>query len=365
MIFKQRWVRAATAIASTVITAASCAQAPSPVANATLLQDSLRESVLTEGHQPFHLILEIAPDETLFPHRSPAQASMHATVELFWAARDRYKLVLKSSTFSQTRIVDGITVEEHDEGDFYPRWLDNFIHMLLDPVPHEQLPKLLQKKLSEGGSIHVPGRAVIYLPRCLGTSDRPGGITEETSVASMCFDPANPWYQSTSTFTHYVSFADFEKFAGQRIPRTWSDDIPQNIQVSGKVTLLEKLSKTGIATIHVVTPTPLSGQIKTVFLSRAGVQSHIDTIPEFEWPAENTEALEGYMIVYVRTDRTGTIRESYWDSSDNYKLQDAGVQLALKSKLKPLFVDGAPVQIEGPLVLHFKTHRSDAANPLN
>jgi hypothetical protein len=128
------------------------------------------------------------------------------------------------------------------------------------------------------------------------------------------------------------------------------------------VTVLEKLSKTDVAMIHVSTPTPLSDRIQTVFLTRADIQSHIDTIPEFDWPAEDTEKLEGYMIVYVRTDRAGNIRESYWDSSDNYKLQDAGVQLALKSKLKPLLVDGAPVQIEGPLVLHFKTHRSDAAD---
>ncbi len=285
---------------------------------------------------------------------------MHATVELFWASRDRYKLVLKSTTFSQTRIVEGAKVEEHDEGDFYSRWLDDFVRMLLDPVPHEQLPKLMQRLLT-GGLLSVNGR-LGKVPRCLVTSDRPGGITEETSVARICFDPENPWYQSTLTFTHYVELKDFQKFAGQMIPRTWSDDIPENIFVAGKVTLLKKLSKADGVAIHVSTPTPLSDQIKTVFLSRADVLSHIDNIPEFDWPAEDTEKLEGYMIVYVRTDRAGNIRESYWSSSDNYKLQDAGVQLALRSKLKPLLVDGAPVQIEGPLVLHFKTHRSDAAD---
>jgi len=348
---------------ATLIPTLSFAQAPSPAANASLLQDSLRESVLVEGHQPFHLVLEIAPDDTPVPQGRHAPPFMHATVELFWAGRDRYKLVLKSSTFSQTRIVDGVTVEEHDEGDFYPRWLDNFVLMLLDPVPHQQLPKLMQRRLSEGGSIAVNGGAAISLPRCLGTSDRPGGITEETSSASMCFDVSNSLYQSTMTFTHYVEFKDFAKFSGQMIPRTWTDDIPENILVTGRVTQLTKLSKVDMASIQVSAPTPPSDQIKTVFLSRADIQSHIDNIPEFEWPAENTEKLEGYMIVYVRTDRAGNIRESYWDSSDNYKLQGEGVQLALKSKLKPLLVDGAPVQIEGPLVLHFKTHRSDAASP--
>jgi hypothetical protein len=39
-------------------------------------------------------------------------------------------------------------------------------------------------------------------------------------------------------------------------------------------------------------------------------------------------------------------------------LQDAGVQFALKAKLKPMVVDGAALQMEGPLVIHFKTHHS-------
>jgi hypothetical protein len=70
------------------------------------------------------------------------------------------------------------------------------------------------------------------------------------------------------------------------------------------------------------------------------------------------------MIVFVLTDRTGQIRESYWDSSDNYGLQDAGVALALKSNLKPILVNGAAVQMEGPLVLHFKTHRSSSPSAM-
>jgi hypothetical protein len=43
-------------------------------------------------------------------------------------------------------------------------------------------------------------------------------------------------------------------------------------------------------------------------------------------------------------------------------LQDAGVQLALQSRLKPLLVNGIPSQIEGPLVIRFSTHRSGSPN---
>ena len=347
------------------------AQTSSAKDNAELLKQALRESVLVEGKQPFHLVLEIAPEAMSRPHQRAAPASMHGSMEVFWAAPQRYRLVLKTPAFQQTKTVDGERVEEQDEGEFYPRWLDNFVKALLEPMPEKQLPKLVEKPLTGGVSIHRVnkqwdqrvssfriGQPAIEMPRCLETSDRPGGITEETSEARLCFDMNNPWVESVLDFTRYVSFKDYEQFGKQMVPRTWSDDIPENIFVEGKVQTLEKLSKAEASGIHVTTPTVESGRIRTVFLSRKEMDGPVEAIPAFDWPAEDTEALEGWMIVYVRTDRTGQVRESYWDSSDNYKLQDAGVQLALKTKLKPLVVDGAAVQIEGPLVLHFKSHRS-------
>jgi hypothetical protein len=336
------------------------AQVPSPAANTKLFQEALRNSVLVEGNQPFHLVLEIAPDPTPRPHARSASDSMHASVEMFWINRDHYKLIVNSPAFRQTRTVDGAEVEEHDEGGFYPRWLDNFVRMLLDPVPHPQLAKLMQQRLSGGGTFAVPGRAAFTMPRCLETMERPGGITEETSVARMCFDASHPWYEGTLDFTRYVSFADYVSFGKQMVPRTWSNDIPENIFVQGKVTILERLSKSDAAAVHVTTPTPLADQIQTVFLSRSALDANRDSVPAFDWPTEDTEALDGYMIVYIRTDRAGKVRESYWSSSDNYKLQDAGVQYALRCTFKPTLVNGVPVQVEGPLVIHFTTHRSSS-----
>lgn len=347
----------------TVALIVTVAQAQTPSSqNSQLLQQSLKQSVLTEGRQPFHLVLEIAPDTTPRAHARTGRSLMKGRVELFWAAPNRYKLVLTTPEFSQTRVVAGDQVEEHDEGDFYPRWVDDFVKMLLDPVPHPQVPKLMQQRLTGGGTFALPGKPAITMPRCLETSDRPGGITEETSIARICFDASHPWYQGTLDFTHYVSFADYAPFGGQMIPRTWSDDIPENIFVQGTVTLLEKLSEGGVKAIRVSSPTPPQKQIRTVFLSRKEIGDRISNVPAYEWPPEDGVP-EGYMIVYVRTDRAGQIRESYWDSSDNYGLQDAGVTLALKSSLKPMLLDGAAVQMEGPLVLHFKTNKSISQSP--
>jgi hypothetical protein len=355
-VFSSQIARIGAVLAGALVMAVMQAQTPSPSANMSLLQQSLQKSVLIEGHQPFHLVLEIAPDTTPRAHARPVPSFMNGKVELFWAGRSHYKLVLNSPEFRQTRVVDGDQVEEHDDGDFYPRWLDDFVRMLLNPVPRPQVPKLIQQRLTGGGTFALPGRTAISMPRCLETSDRPAGITEETSIARVCFDASHSWYQGTLDFTRYVSLADYAPFGGQMIPRIWSDDIPENIFVEGKVTLLEKLSAGDLKAIYVSSPTPPKEQIRTVFLSRKEIGDRIANVPDYEWPP-NDGVLEGYMIVYVRTDRTGQVRESYWDSSDNYGLQDAGATLALKSSLKPMLVEGAAVQMEGPLVLHFKTNR--------
>jgi hypothetical protein len=336
------------------------AQQPTSNGNKAIFHTALQNSVLIHGHQPFHLMMKIAPAHTDGPHVRPAPLSMQATLEIFWAERDRYKLLLHSPSFEQTKVVDGTQIEEQDNGDFYPRWLDNFVEALLAPVPEAQLPDLMTKRLTGGGSLTLPGRPLITMPRCAETSDRPGGITEETSIARICFDASHPWFQGMLIFTSYVSFADFEQFGTQMIPRTWSDDIPENIFVEGKVTLLEKLSAADLRAIHISKATPLPNQIRTVFLSRKTIEERIANVPDYVWPPKDTGALEGYMIVYVRTDRSGQVRESYWDSSDNYGLQDAGVALALKSSLKPMLVNGSPVQMEGPLILHFKTSRNNS-----
>jgi hypothetical protein len=329
-------------------------QSPRPAAsNAALLDEALRNSVLVYGKRPFHLKLEITPG-------LKATSSMRGSVEVFWAAPERYKLVIHSDDFQQTKIVDGAQVEEEDEGDFLPRWLDNFVEAIFEPVPQLQALRQMDAKFTGGGTFQpYPSRPALTMPRYLNKADRPNGITDETSVARVGLDAFGPWIESGLDFTRYVSFRDFEPFGKQRIPREWQNDIPENIFVNGKVTVLEKLPASDAKQIRVEHATEKSGQIRTVFVSKEKIGEMLEPLPECTWPSEDTEALEGYMIVYVRTDRSGKIRESYWDSSDNYKLQDAGVRLALMTRMKPTVVDGAAVQVEGPLVLHFKTIRSN------
>jgi hypothetical protein len=328
------------------------------VSAASVIEKSLRQSSLIYGKKPFHLVMAISPGKN-------ATDDMQGSVEVFWVSSTRYKAVIVSPTFAQTRIVVGPLVEEKDNGDFYPRWLENFVQSLFLPISQVDDLKKQEEPRGSAGMLFTANGQSFRFSRCVNKSDRPGGITEETSIASVCIDGGNPFITGTADFTRIMSFKDFKPFGKQWIARQWIDDIPQNIFVQGAITTLEPLSRKDMSAIKISQPTSLAAQIHTAFVSRAETETLLQDPPAFDWPAENTEALEGYMIVYVRTDRTGHVRESYWDSSDNYKLQNAGVELALKTQFKPLIRDGVAVQMEGPFVLHFKTHRDpDAPDPM-
>jgi len=111
--------------------------------NAVAVDRALRLCSLSEGDQPFHLVLEISPPaHPAGSSRGPSSRvsdprvqNLRAHVEVFWLNPITYRTEIRSQSFSQIRIVNGNVVEEHDTGDFYPRWIQNFVDAILDPVP--------------------------------------------------------------------------------------------------------------------------------------------------------------------------------------------------------------------------------------
>jgi hypothetical protein len=74
----------------------------------TALNLALKTSSLTEGGKPFHAELVIGTPGSPYSGR----------VEVWWAAAKKYKTVIASPTFSQTRIVNGAQVMETNSGDY-------------------------------------------------------------------------------------------------------------------------------------------------------------------------------------------------------------------------------------------------------
>jgi len=320
------------------------------VPNAVAVDRALDLCSLTHGGQPFHLILTIGQPVRARSekHRSAEVQShaMQAQVEIFWLSPIAYRTVVHSAKFNQVRIVNGGAIEEHDTGDFYPRWLQNFVDALLDPVPRAASLR------------RQPGAIPVSLEShaCISNSGAPA-VGDETS-AQICFQDVEPRLASGIDFTRYVSYDDYAPFGSQQIARTLINDLPANLLLRAHVTLLEPFPKSAYPLLKATQYTPPSQQVRTMLVSRSMAQSLLESSPVSRPPhirfvsRETSPRPAGpatHTIVYIRTDRTGRVREAYPDSNDVYGLHQAAALRALTLKFKPLIVNGAPQQMEAPL----------------
>jgi len=304
------------------------------------LNRALETSSLTEDGKPFHAVLVIGS----------ANSPYSGQLEVWWASRQKFKTVVVSPTFSQTRIVNGADVMETNSGDYYPRWLENFVDAILNPIPMT-------------GNFRGRGGAVMLGPQisrsCLRRDDRRDGITDVMTWGEICFGGSKPHLQSVLTMNYGIEFADWKSFGKKEIARTYRTDVLDYQEVVGHLTKLEELRGISDDMFAIKTPTPADQQIRTAFVPTQKEESLIENAPKIDWPTVHEGKTEGYMIVYARTDRTGQVRETAKHNSDQPGLEDFGMEQALRYKFKPLIVDGAAVQMEMPLVLHFKSKIAD------
>jgi hypothetical protein len=311
--------------------------------NAVAVDRALRLCSLSEGDQPFHLVLDITPPSpSAAPRRGPdlhTQAMM-ARIEIFWLNPLTYRTEIQSRGFSQVRIVNGGVVEEHDIGDFYPRWIQNFVDALLNPVPH------LDQLRNVAGSVPVG----LQSHACIANPTPPGAAPDPVAMAQLCFQNVEPRIASGVDFTRSVWFDDFAPFGSQQIARTLVNDLPANILVHGRITRLEPLAQQDYSLLRAKVFTPQKQQILTAFVSTATAQSLLGVDEGQAWLAANGGS-GSPAALYVRTDRTGRVREAYRDPSDQLGQQDAALARALTLRFKPLLVNGVPYQMEAPLIL--------------
>ena len=321
--------------------------------NAVAVDRALDLCSITRGGEPFHLLLEVTPptrnDAGVLPF--PAAGAMQAQIEVWWLNAITYRTEIRSPAFSQTRIVNGPVVEERNTGSYYPRWLQNFLDAIFDPVPHAALLRRLP------GSIPVSAES----NACIAN---PAGTLEETAQAQICFQGPQPLLASGVDYTRYVAFENFRIFGSQLIPRTLINDLPANVLVRGRIVLLEPLDRIKSPLLKTTHFTPFTEQIRTTLVSKTKAQSLLEqdsakrdmgtlkatstgarAIPNIPAPVGTDEPT----TVYVRTDRTGRVREAYTDSADIYGRHKAAAARALGMRFKPLNVNGASVQMEAPI----------------
>jgi len=302
----------------------------------------LAATSLTTGAAPFHALLTISQP-------NDAKSTFHGAVEVFWAGPSKYRLILQTKDFQQTRVVNGDVVEESNKGDFYPTWLRNYARALMDPLPMAQLFMDNKTPIMLGANISQS---------CVTRDDRKAGSTDMMTWAMICFQGTEPRINYAMDFTYFMEFGDYQPFGKKLIARRYTTYTSGNDKVIGNLKL-ESLDSPREDLFLVSNPTPPARQIDTQFVSMATNVSLLEMTPVIEWPPIHEGKTEGNMIAHVITDRTGQVREAYKHNSDTPGVEDFGVQQALKYKFKPLLVNGVPVQMETPLVLHFSTKIGD------
>ena len=333
--------------------------------NSEAVDRALRLCSLSEGEQPYHLVLDISPQaHPASSLRGPQirALNLRAQVEVFWLNPITYRIEIHSPGFSQSRIVNGRVIEEHNIGDFYPRWLQNFVDAILDPVPQAARLRKLPGSVPIGVSSHA----------CISSPESPDAPLDQTAMAQVCFQDTEPRIAGGIVFDRSVWFDGFAPFGSQLIARTLVNDLPGNILVQGQVSLLEPLQKSDYRLLTAKEFTPASQKIETTLISATTAQSLLEATAGQPWrqvdlgPRDKQVAGEP-MTIYIRTDRKGRVREAYPDNpsnADQFGLQKSEIARALTLKFKPLIVNGAPRQIEASLILPSKTALSPSL-PLN
>ena len=306
----------------------------------TALTRSLKSSSLVEEGKPFHAILNIGSSGSQFSGQ----------VEVWWAAADKYKSVLSSPIFRQTRIVNGSQVMESNSGDYYPQWLEAFRDAILDPIPMVKNFRGISGTVMIGPQLNRS---------CVQRDDRTDGRTNWTTWGEICFSGAEPHLLSVLTTNFNLDFADWKSFGKKQIARKYSTDVLDYKEIDASLTKIEDLKNVPDDLFAIASPTPPDQQIETAFVSTQKEESLLEKAPVIDWPTVHEGKTDGYMIVYARTDRTGQVRESAKHNSDNPGMESFGMEQALRYKFKPLLVNGVAVQMEMPLVLHFTTKLAD------
>ena len=311
-----------------------------PVAADTALDRALKASSLTFEGKPFHAVMEIGD----------AGSEYSGRVEIWWVGDSKYRVVSHSPNFNQERIVNGDKVFEKNDGDYYPRWLENFVLAILDPVP------MAKNFRGHGGEVMLGPQIT---SSCLRRDDRPGGITDQLTWGMVCFIGSEPRLDSVLTMNVSMEFKDWKKFDKKKIARTYQTDVLDFRPVIGRLATIEELKQLDESMFTVSTVTPEEQRISTLLVSTLKEESMVEKTPVIEWPSVREGKTEGYMIVYARTDRTGQVRETAKHNSDQPGLESFGMEQALKYKFKPLVVAGVAQQMEMPLVLHFSSRLED------
>jgi TonB family protein len=316
------------------------------------LKRALEASSLTGGQsRPFHLKIK------LIESTNPS-SEYRAEIEEYWVSPEQSHRSIDSPDFKQTLITSNGQVSEQDTGDYFPLWLRNFIRAIADPVPNADLWEGLHAQITQ---IKLPNGQ--QSEACARVKFKIGSATvKNDAFGNLCFgDKGLVTFVGTPGYS--MEFHDYKKFGKQWIARRYQDDPEPGTELVAKIIFLGELKKPDASLFSVAPSTSSRDSFRSVPVTQATIEQAAESEPAIKWPPVTSGKTSGLLSMYISVGRDGRVREAYPLNSDNAGLQDTARDQLLKWRIKPIAIDGYPVQVESAMSFHFDTTLSDATQP--
>jgi TonB-like protein len=292
-----------------------------------------RSQITLPGSRPFVLrakVVEIT---------NPANTNYNAEIEEYWVAPDKWRRVVKTSSFSETLIVDGGKTDELITGDYFPNWLRTVVAAIFDPG----------SAIKEGfGSSSPTGMSEKLCQRFTFMA----GIAPVSNkvFSAFCLDDGLIDFVAKPGYT--AIYKNYKNFAGKQVARTVAEDIESGTVLEATIEELKEL-KSPDETMFAIQDA--SAPLQTIRADEPTLRSLAVNAPDIVWPASHGGAAAGTLSLYVCVDRTGHVREIYELNSSNPGLSDVARDQVMKWEFKPAVTHGVPVQVESILTFAFNS----------
>lgn len=285
---------------------------------------------------PFHLKAKT------FEATNADNHNYDAEIEELWAAPDKWRRTIKTAKFSETSVMDGGSVSEQVNGDYYPLWLRILVNAIFDPGA-----PLQGVDLTKSSDNPMPAGP----PICRRFGYRVGiPPVANTVFASYCFQDG--LLQSIGKPGYNADYSNYEKFGSKQVAHKIQEWIEPGTTLEADIVELNRLSASDDSVFRVEHP---SESLRTVAVSEETLRALSVNSPPMRWPTIQDGKPTGTLSIYVCVDRRGRVRESYGLNSDNPYMTDAARKQIKNWVFQPFLDHGEPVQVEAILTFAYQT----------
>jgi hypothetical protein len=297
-----------------------------------------RSQITLPGARPFVLKAKVLEST------HPANTNYQAEIEEYWVAPDKWRRVVKTSSFSETLTVNGGRTSEQITGDYYPNGLRTIVAAIFDPGAALKDGFYLSSPVTKG---EMTCQHFTYTAGVAPVSNQ--------VLSSFCLDDGliafvlKPGYRAV--------YKNYQYFSGKYIADTISETIESGTVVEATIEKLSELKSPDEAMFAVQDS---SAPLQTIRADEPTLRSLAANAPDIVWPIVSGGADNGKLSLYVCLDRSGNVREIYELNSSDAGLSDMARDQVMKWRFRPASTQGVPVQVEGVLTFAFHAGTPDS-----